>query len=189
MTPTSQAGFFALQFIFDILVFFFVLRVALRLSMASSRSPFVYGIAKLTNPACRPLAKFIPYHPRYDWAALLWAFVLQATYYALLTTMLGKDYAATGLLILTLSDLLSAFLNLWFLTIIAEAILSFIRPVQLDPNLSFISDLNRPILNPIRTLLPNLGGIDISPLVGLFVIKMSEILLVGWLTELGKQLV
>jgi YggT family protein len=189
MTPTSQAGFFALQFIVDIVVFFFVLRVALRLSMANPRSPFVYGVAKITNPMCRPLAKFIPYHPRWDFAALLWAFILQGVYYGVLALMLGKDYAPAGLIVLTLADLLRAFLNLWFLSIIAEAILSFIRPVQFDPNLSFISDLNRPILTPLRKLLPNMGGMDLSPLLALFVLKMSEILLVGWLAELGQRLV
>ncbi len=189
MSPTGQAGFFALQFIVDIVVFFFVLRVALRLSMANPRSPFVHGVATLTNPVCRPLAKFIPYHPRWDFAALLWAFVLQAVYYGIMALMLGKDYAITGLVILTLSDLLAAFLNLWFLSIIAEAILSFIRPVQYDPNLSFISDLNRPILEPIRRVMPQMGGLDLSPIAALFLIKISEILLVGWLTQIGKQLV
>ncbi len=189
MTPTSQAGFFALQFIIDIVVFFFVLRVALRLSMANPRSPFVQGVATLTNPMCRPLAKFVPYNPRWDFAALLWAFVLQGVYYGLLALMLGKDYAPAGLIVLTLSDLLAAFLNLWFLSIIAEAILSFIRPVQHDPNLSFISDLNRPILTPLRRILPNMGGLDLSPIAALFLLKISEILLVGWLSELGKQLV
>jgi YggT family protein len=189
MSPTTQAGYFALQFIFDILVFFFVLRVALRLSMASSRSPFVYGVAKLTNPACRPLARFIPYHPRWDFAALLWAFALQATYYGIISMIADKDYATTGLLMLTIGDLLSAFLNLWFITIIAEAILSFIRPVQFDPNLSFISDLNRPILQPLRRILPNMGGFDLSPILGLFIIKLSEIFIVGWLTTLAKNFI
>ena len=62
-------------------------------------------------------------------------------------------------------------------------------PVQYDPNLSFISDLNRPLLTPLRRILPNMGGLDLSPIAALFLLKMSEILLVGWLSELGKQLV
>jgi uncharacterized protein YggT (Ycf19 family) len=34
-----------------------------------------------------------------------------------------------------------------------------------------------------------MGGLDLSPIAALFLLKMSEILLVGWLAELGKQLV
>ncbi|MCI4410679.1 MAG: YggT family protein [Thiotrichales bacterium] len=189
MTPTTQAGFFALQFITDIIVFFFIMRFALRFAHANTRSSFVYAVARITNPLCTPIARWVPYHPRYDFAALLWAFVLQACYYGLMALLLDKNYAVPGLLVLTFSDILRAFLNLWFLTIIAEAILSFIRPVQYDPNLSFISDINQPILTPIRRLLPHLGGIDLSPLVALFALKMTEILVVGWLVALGSQLV
>lgn len=187
MTPTSQAGFFALQFIFDIAVFFFVLRVALRAAQANPRSQFVQGIAAITNPLCRPISRFMPYHARWDFSALTWAFVLQALYYALFALLVGQDYNPIGIGILTFSDVLKAFLNLWFLTIIAEAILSFIRPVSSDPNLSFISELNRPVLAPFRKLLPNMGGLDLSPLVALFAVKLTEILLVGWLQAFGKS--
>lgn len=187
MTPTTQAGLFALQFITDVAVFFLVIRVALRLSMSHNHSPFVYAIAKITNPLCRPLARFIPQHKRWDSAALLWALVIQAVYYTLAATMMDKSYAALGLLLLSFSDVVAAFFNLWFLTIIAEAILSFIRPVQMDHNLSFIADINRPVLTPIRQWLPQMGGIDLSPLVALFIIKLSEIFIIGWLQQLAAQ--
>lgn len=189
MTPTGQAGYFALQFIFDILVFFFVLRIALRAVHANPRSPFVVGLAKLTNPVCAPLMRIMPYHARWDFAALTLAFALQLVYYLLVELMLGQQYALPGLLVLSVSDLVRAFLNLWFLTIIAEAILSFVRPVQHDPNLGFIADLNRPVLAPFRRFIPNLGGLDLSPLVALFAIKLTEILLVGWLGQMGKGLI
>ncbi len=188
MNPVDQAGYFALQFIFDIAVFFFVLRFALRAVAANPQSTFVQSIARLTNPLCRPLAKFIPYHHRWDTAALLWAFVLQAVYYSLMALLLGQDYSALGLAVLTGADLLRAFLNLWFLTIIAEAILSFFRPVQTDPNLYFIAELNRPILAPFRRLMPNMGGLDLSPIIALFAVKFTEILVVGWLQEVAKSL-
>ena len=145
MSPVDQASFFALQFIFDIAVFFFVLRFALRAAHVNPRSAFVQGIARLTNPMCHPISRFVPYHYRWDMTALLWAFVLQAVYYSLMALLLGQNYSIVGLTILTFSDLLRAFLNLWFLTIIAEALLSFFRPVQTDPNLYFIAELNRPI--------------------------------------------
>ena len=186
MNPIDQASFFALQFVFDIAVFFFVLRFALRAVHARPQSPFVQGIANITNPLCRPVSRFIPYHHRWDMTALTWAFVLQAVYYALMAMLLGQDYSAIGLGLLTVSDLLRAFLNLWFLTIIAEAILSFFRPVQTDPGLYFIAELNQPILKPLRKLLPNFGGIDLSPIVALFVIKLTEILIVGSLQNLAK---
>lgn len=186
MNPVDQASFFALQFIFDIAVFFFILRFALRAVHANPRSSFVQGIAQITNPLCRPIARFIPYHHRWDITALLWAFILQAVYYSLVAMMLGQDYSIAGLALLTSADLLRALLNLWFLTIIAEAILSFFRPVQTDPNLYFIAELNRPILSPFRRFLPNMGGLDLSPIIALFAIKFLEILVVGSLQNFAK---
>jgi uncharacterized protein YggT (Ycf19 family) len=36
-------------------------------------------------------------------------------------------------------------------------------------------------------MLPNMGGLDLSPIVALFAVKLTEILLVGWLQALGKS--
>lgn len=187
MNPTLDAGSFALQFIADIAVFFFILRFALRFADAQSNSPFVYTIARITNPLCTPVARFFPYSPRWDFAALLWAFVIQAVYFSIKASMAGAAYAPLMIAILAVAGVLSAIFTLYFLTIIAEAVLSFVRPVHSDANLSFIGQVNRPILAPFRKLLPNMGGVDLSPLIALFAIKIVEIFVVGSLNQLAMN--
>jgi YggT family protein len=48
----------------------------------------------------------------------------------------------------------------------------------------FLYRITEPALRPIRRLLPNLGGIDISPIIVFFII----ILLQGWLAAIARRL-
>lgn len=187
MTPTDHALVLTLDLVFGSLVFIFVLRILLRFSNSKSNSQIVFFIAKATNNLCTPISRFVPLNPRFDFSALIWVITLEAVYLALRGLLEGKEFGIIQQLVLVFANTLSAFLTAWFLTIIAEAILSFIRPVQTDRNLSFISDINRPILTPIRRFMPNMGGLDLSPIVALFIIKLSEILIIGWLKILAYQ--
>jgi YggT family protein len=46
----------------------------------------------------------------------------------------------------------------------------------------FVYRVNEPILAPIRRVLPNLGGVDISPLVAILVLHFTRLLVKGLLT-------
>src|SRR5689334_16961160 len=41
--------------------------------------------------------------------------------------------------------------------------------------------LTEPVLRPIRNMLPNFGGIDISPVVVLLILSFIQRLLIGWM--------
>jgi YggT family protein len=40
--------------------------------------------------------------------------------------------------------------------------------------------LTEPVLRPIRNMLPNFGGIDISPVIVLLILSFIQRLLIGW---------
>jgi YggT family protein len=48
--------------------------------------------------------------------------------------------------------------------------------------------LNRPILEPARRLLPDMGGFDLSPLVAMVALQLVKILLVAPITDIGMGL-
>jgi len=54
--------------------------------------------------------------------------------------------------------------------LILEAIFSWVNPHA--PLAPFIRALNDPILNPLRRILPSLGGIDFSPLVAVIILQV-----------------
>ena len=81
-------------------------------------------------------------------------------------------------------------IDLYIWVVIASAILSWLVAFNVvNTNNRFvlsISDmlyrLTEPALRPIRSILPNLGGIDISPVILiLFLIFIRDVVLVGWL--------
>ncbi len=71
------------------------------------------------------------------------------------------------------------------LLIIARVILSW---VNVDPGnrlVNLVFRLTEPVLRPVRQILPNLGGLDLSPILVLFGIQVVEQLLVSALVNLA----
>ncbi|MGE4369956.1 MAG: YggT family protein, partial [Burkholderiaceae bacterium] len=56
-----------------------------------------------------------------------------------------------------------------------QAILSWVNPMA--PVMPVLQTLTAPLLNPIRRALPNLGGIDFSPLVLLLIAQVAIMVL------------
>ena len=68
------------------------------------------------------------------------------------------------------------------LTIIARAILSWFPGWRaLTPVTALLDEVTTPILRPIRRRMPALGGLDLSPLVAVLLIGVSESLVLGLL--------
>jgi len=81
-------------------------------------------------------------------------------------------------------------LDLYIWVIIASAILSWLiafNVVNTSNRVVFtVADMlyrvTEPALRPIRSILPNLGGIDISPVVLiLFLLFIRDVVLLGWI--------
>ena len=73
-------------------------------------------------------------------------------------------------------------LNIYWYIILATVVISWLRAFNIinsgNPSVrqieSVLDTLTEPILNPIRRVLPNLGGLDFSPVVVLFIISFLE---------------
>lgn len=68
-------------------------------------------------------------------------------------------------------------LNLYGYIIIARAIMSWVNPNPANPIVQFVCRITDPVLEPIRRALPDMGGIDLSPLVVLVGIWILNYLL------------
>ena len=82
-------------------------------------------------------------------------------------------------------------LNLYIFILIAQAVLSWLIVFNVvntrSPAVAMIGEflyrITEPALRPIRQLLPNFGGIDISPLVLILIIYFIDIVIIGNLRE------
>jgi YggT family protein len=64
--------------------------------------------------------------------------------------------------------------DLFLYAIIAQALLSWVNPYT--PIAPVLDALTRPILNPIRQLIPSPNGLDLSPLVAILAAQLIQML-------------
>jgi len=79
-------------------------------------------------------------------------------------------------------------LTFYMWVIIARAVLSWVNPDPYNQIVSFIHNITEPVLYPIRSRVPFLGGLDISPIIVILGIVFLEKFLVGSLAKLAFTL-
>ena len=174
-----------LIFLVDAVVSFFctlfLLRFLMQLTRVSFAGQFGDFVVKLTNWAVMPLRRIIPGIAGMDWASLVAALGLQILLAALMVGLAGPSVAADGGTI-ALMAVWSALRTLLRLTIyiligalILQAVLSWINPYS--PLALPVQQLTRPILEPIRRIVPIISGIDLSPLVAILLLQALLMLL------------
>ncbi|RLG10473.1 YggT family protein, partial [Candidatus Pacearchaeota archaeon] len=62
------------------------------------------------------------------------------------------------------------FLTIYIWIIIARAIISWVNPDPYHPLVRFLYRVTEPVLAPVRRIIPPIAGIDISPVIVIFVI-------------------
>jgi uncharacterized protein YggT (Ycf19 family) len=112
----------------------------------------------------------------------------KAVVYGLVLTALaqgalaGLGYWAAGvaapLLLGALIDLLALVLSSMFWLLVIGIVVSWLRVDQ--ATVYWLQSLVEPLLRPIRRFIPTVGGLDLSPMVMLLLIKVLEMVLHGW---------
>lgn len=124
---------------------------------------------KLTDWLVLPLRRVLPGVGGYDWASLLGAFLVMLIA-SLLLLVQGVPLAAV--LLFALQRLLGAILFGFMALLIIEAIFSWVNPSA--PLAPFVRALNEPLLRPLRRIVPQVGGIDLSLLVALILLQVAQ---------------
>lgn len=76
-----------------------------------------------------------------------------------------------------LTSLIHIIFQIFTFIVIIDALISFFLPPY-NPIRSFLDRVVQPFLNPIRKVLPSIGGFDFSPVVLLLILQLLEYLLV-----------
>ncbi len=79
-------------------------------------------------------------------------------------------------------------LDIYMYIIIARAILSWVNPDPYNPIVNFLYRATDPVLNRVRRMLPDMGGLDLSPMIVLLVIFFLQRFLVSSIFELANRL-
>ena len=151
----------------------------LRLYMQAQRVPFGNPIGQmvfaLTDWIVLPLRKAMPTKGRWDWSSLIAAFLLQRAQVLLMWALLGAKGAVLALPWLALCGLVKVALTGMMGILIVFAILSWVQPYS--PISGVLQRLSDPLLSPIRKLVPLIGNVDFSALIGLIALQVGLIAL------------
>ena len=82
---------------------------------------------------------------------------------------------------ISLIGLADAVFRVLQLIILADVLLSWFRPDPYNPIVRTIREVAGVILDPIRRVVPPLGGLDITPIIALILLQLLEGILIGLL--------
>ena len=171
------------SFLVDVVAGFFVYLLLARFLFQWLRVPFrnVPGefILAATGWIVVPARRLIPSLSGFDLASLLLAGLVQTIALGAIYTIGGRDFgsapgiAAAVLAALALLDLVRFAIYIFVFSLIVQAVISWMNPYS--PAGSLFDALTRPLLRPVRRLVPPLANVDLSPLV---VIVLLQVLLI-----------
>jgi YggT family protein len=184
----GNAGVFLIQTLFGLYIIAIMLRFLLQMTRADFYNPISQFLFKVTNPPLVPLRRVIPGLMGVDMAALVLMIALQAFELFLVGAVQGIGISVTGLLVLTVAELINLLLNVYMITILIQVILSWVNPGGYNPAIGLLYSLNEPILSRARRIIPPISGFDLSPIVVFIAIQLLKIILVAPIRDMGKVL-
>ena len=184
----ANAGQIVIQFVFGALIALIVLRVLLQWVRANFYNPICQFLYKATNPVLMPLRKVIPAWRNLDIAGIALAWLATALKLVLLYATVGQTLGVLGLAVLALADLVDFLLLLYIVLVLVRVVISFVGADSYHPVVPLVMQLTEPVMKPFRRLIPNVGGLDFSPMVVLLVITLARVLVAKPLLDLGLRL-
>ncbi len=167
-----QATAFLISVVFGLYILVVMLRFLLQWVRADFYNPLSQFVVKLTTPVLKPLRRVIPGWGGVDVAALVLLLALQLVELILMYSIAGQALSPGLLLVDALGRLVTLALYIFIITIIVQAILSWIQPGGYNPVAVLLYQISAPILRPFRNLIPPISGIDLSPLAALVVLYL-----------------
>lgn len=180
---------FLLNTLLGLLTIAFLLRCFLQLTGAPFHNPFSQAIVTLTNFAVRPVRRIIPAWKQIDTASLLLAYLTQLLLFLLLLwvhdfpVLVAGSQVLMALFGLALIGVIKQSLYLMLYAVILQAIMSWINPHT--PLAPVLNSLTRPVLNPLRRIMPNTGGLDLTPII---VFILIQLILIAFISPLEQSL-
>jgi YggT family protein len=180
MIGLNTAAVYVLQTLGSMYLLIVLLRFVLQLVRANFYNPLCQFAVKATQPLLKPLRRIIPSMFGLDMSSLVLAILVQL---ALMALTLLLTYGTTGnplqLLIWSLIGVTALFLKIFFFALIISVILSWVAPGSRNPGAELVNNICEPALAPFRKILPNLGGLDLSPIFAFLALKLIDMLVIN----------
>ena len=177
-------------FLIDTLFSLYILAVLLRFLLqwcgADFYNPISQFLVKVTHPPLRILRRFVPSIGKIDTSSLILVLSLQMLADFSILLLKGVTINIGALTIFSITQLVSLLINVFIFAVFARAILSWLNPGTFNAASSILATLTEPLLDICRKVIPDLGGIDLSPLAALLLLQLAKMVILPPLHELAS---
>ena len=181
MSGLVEALIYIIQTLGSLYLLIVLLRFILQLVRADFYNPLSQFTVKATQPLLKPLRRFIPSIAGLDTASLVLAVLVQLLLMVVTLSLMGFNPLSVipQLLVWSLIGVTSLFFKVFFFALIVSVILSWVAPGSHNPGAQLVNQLCEPLLAPFRKLLPNLGGLDLSPIFAFIALNLVDRFVIG----------
>jgi len=176
-------------FLIDTLFSLYILAVLLRFLLqwcgADFYNPISQFLVKVTHPPLRILRRFVPSIGKIDTSSLILVLSLQMLADFSILMLKGVTINIGALTILSITQLVSLLINVFIFAVFARALLSWLNPGTFNAASSILATLTEPLLDICRKVIPDLGGIDLSPLAALLLLQLAKMVILPPLHQLA----
>jgi YggT family protein len=177
-------------FLIDTLFSLYILAVLLRFLLqwcgADFYNPISQFLVKVTHPPLKIMRRFVPSIGKIDTSSLILVLALQMLADFSILLLKGVTINIGALTILSITQLISLLINVFVFAVFARAILSWLNPGTFNAAASILATLTEPLLDIIRKFIPDLGGLDLSPLAALLLLQLAKMVILPPLHELAS---
>jgi len=166
-----------------------ILRFLFQLFRVDFHNPISQAIVRVTNSPLRLLRRFIPGLFGIDMASVVLILIVGFVKTFLLLTASGSSLPIPSIVLLVVAEVINVVCWILLISIIGSAIVSWVAPYSRHPAIVMLRDLSDPVMAPFRRIMPNLGGLDISPIFAILAIQLVQNLAVTPLRHQAMALV
>ena len=182
----TDPAIFIIDSLFSLYILAVMLRFLLQWCGADFYNPISQFLVKATHPPLKLLRRFVPSIGKIDTSSLVLVLALQMLADFSILLLKGVAISIGALTILSLTQLVSLLINIFIYAVFARAILSWINPGTFNSASSILHSLTEPLLDTCRKFIPDMGGIDLSPLAALMLLQLAKMVILPPLHQLAS---
>jgi len=179
---------FLIDTLLGLYILVLMLRFLLQLNHADFYNPISQFLIRAARPALQPLGRFVPSTTRVNGPSLVALLVMQSLVIGVVASLTGSLPGIGAVVALALIELIKLATNIYFFSIVIQAVMSWVSQTTHNPLTTIIHSFNAPLLNQAKRLMPPTAGIDLSPLVVLLGLQVAKMLLLPPLQALARTL-
>jgi len=182
----TDPAIFIIDSLFSLYILAVLLRFLLQWCGADFYNPISQFLVKATHPPLKLLRRFVPSIGKIDTSSLVLVLALQMLADFSILLLKGVAISIGALTILSLTQLVSLLINIFIYAVFARAILSWLNPGTFNSASSILHSLTEPLLDTCRKFIPDMGGIDLSPLAALMLLQLAKMVILPPLHQLAS---